>query len=90
MRCAYSRNKSAHIGAGFAAKSRELLLEDRARSCLKRTLDSAQFFSDTHRTRLTGIGKGLATCIANPLIYLAPRPGLEPGTYGLTVRRSTN
>ena len=22
--------------------------------------------------------------------YLAPRPGLEPGTYGLTVRRSTN
>jgi hypothetical protein len=21
---------------------------------------------------------------------LAPRPGLEPGTYGLTVRRSTN
>jgi hypothetical protein len=23
-------------------------------------------------------------------IYLAPRPGLEPGTYGLTVRRSTD
>ena len=23
-------------------------------------------------------------------IYLAPRPGLEPGTCGLTVRRSTN
>ncbi len=22
--------------------------------------------------------------------YLAPRPGLEPGTCGLTVRRSTN
>ena len=22
--------------------------------------------------------------------YLAPRPGLEPGTYGLTVRRSTD
>ena len=22
--------------------------------------------------------------------YLAPQPGLEPGTYGLTVRRSTN
>jgi hypothetical protein len=22
--------------------------------------------------------------------FLAPRPGLEPGTYGLTVRRSTN
>jgi len=21
---------------------------------------------------------------------VAPRPGLEPGTYGLTVRRSTN
>ena len=25
-----------------------------------------------------------------PLICLAPRPGLEPGTCGLTVRRSTN
>ena len=25
-----------------------------------------------------------------PLLYLAPRPGLEPGTCGLTVRRSTN
>ena len=24
------------------------------------------------------------------LEFLAPRPGLEPGTYGLTVRRSTN
>jgi hypothetical protein len=24
------------------------------------------------------------------LLFLAPRPGLEPGTYGLTVRRSTN
>jgi len=24
------------------------------------------------------------------LIFLAPRPGLEPGTYGLTVRRSTD
>jgi hypothetical protein len=22
--------------------------------------------------------------------FLAPRPGLEPGTYGLTVRRSTD
>ena len=28
--------------------------------------------------------EGLATCIANPLISMAPRPGLEPGTYGLT------
>ena len=32
---------------------------------------------------------------ANPeglafLLVLAPRPGLEPGTYGLTVRRSTD
>jgi len=24
------------------------------------------------------------------LVLLAPRPGLEPGTYGLTVRRSTD
>jgi hypothetical protein len=27
---------------------------------------------------------------AKSLILLAPRPGLEPGTYGLTVRRSTD
>ena len=32
--------------------------------------------------------KGLAE--ANPLNFLAPRPGLEPGTCGLTVRRSTD
>jgi hypothetical protein len=40
---------------------------------------------DRRRTRAAGKYKGLATCIANPLIFLAPRPGLEPGTYGLTV-----
>ena len=34
------------------------------------------------------IEKGLHRC--NPLYFLAPRPGLEPGTCGLTVRRSTN
>ena len=28
--------------------------------------------------------------ICEVLNFLAPRPGLEPGTYGLTVRRSTN
>ena len=33
--------------------------------------------------------KGAATS-CNPLYSLAPRPGLEPGTYGLTVRRSTD
>ena len=32
--------------------------------------------------------KGLA--FAKPFLYLAPRPGLEPGTCGLTVRRSTD
>lgn len=42
------------------------------------------------RTRAAAKDKGLATHIANPLISLAPRPGLEPGTYGLTVRRSTD
>ncbi len=26
----------------------------------------------------------------NPVLSVAPPPGLEPGTYGLTVRRSTN
>ena len=44
----------------------------------------------TSRTRGPGKTKGSATCIANPLISMAPRPGLEPGTYGLTVRRSTD
>jgi hypothetical protein len=37
--------------------------------------------------------KHLAVCAAKCLIqfgFLAPRPGLEPGTYGLTVRRSTD
>ncbi len=32
--------------------------------------------------------KALHLCKA--LSLLAPRPGLEPGTYGLTVRRSTD
>ena len=32
----------------------------------------------------SGQTNGLATYIANPLIYMAHRPGLEPGTYGLT------
>ena len=50
----------------------------------------ARAIQDTCRTRTAGKSKGLATCIANPLIFMAPRPGLEPGTYGLTVRRSTN
>ena len=26
----------------------------------------------------------------SPLFYLAPQPGLEPGTHGLTVHCSTN
>ena len=30
------------------------------------------------------------TLLCDPLLFLAPRPGLEPGTYGLTVRRSTD
>ena len=30
------------------------------------------------------------TLTRKALNLLAPRPGLEPGTYGLTVRRSTN
>ena len=34
--------------------------------------------------------KGVAGANRLPLAFLAPRPGLEPGTYGLTVRRSTN
>jgi hypothetical protein len=38
----------------------------------------------------TTMAKGLVIRITNPLLFLAPRPGLEPGTYGLTVRRSTD
>jgi hypothetical protein len=34
--------------------------------------------------RQIGKSKGVAIT-RNPLIFLAPRPGLEPGTYGLTV-----
>ena len=36
----------------------------------------------------TNKAKGLA--FLQGLFYLAPQPGLEPGTYGLTVRRSTD
>jgi hypothetical protein len=32
----------------------------------------------------------LASRAPKLLIFMAPRPGLEPGTYGLTVRRSTD
>ena len=39
--------------------------------------------------KTTGKEKGAAN-VCNPLCFLAPRPGLEPGTYGLTVRRSTD
>jgi hypothetical protein len=41
--------------------------------------------SDTSRTRRSRKRNRLATHVANLLILLAPRPGLEPGTYGLTV-----
>ena len=40
--------------------------------------------SDTGRTRRSTKTNRLATCVANLLFYMAPRPGLEPGTYGLT------
>ena len=45
--------------------------------------DSAKFRTRVGHGR-SGKTKGLATRIANPLISMAPRPGLEPGTYGLT------
>ena len=38
----------------------------------------------------SGCEKGAAPRRRNPLNWMAPRPGLEPGTCGLTVRRSTN
>ena len=39
---------------------------------------------DPRHKSVTLKSKGLASNEANPLISLAPRPGLEPGTYGLT------
>lgn len=38
-----------------------------------------------YATKPNGLGD-----VPKPLNYLAPRPGLEPGTCGLTVRRSTD
>ena len=38
--------------------------------------------------KITTKEKGLA--FLQGLVFLAPQPGLEPGTYGLTVRRSTD
>ena len=34
--------------------------------------------------------KAKSLAILQGFFYLAPQPGLEPGTYGLTVRRSTD
>jgi hypothetical protein len=53
--------------------------------CLLGGLMPGQAVDAPRRTRPFGMDKGLATRIANPLTFLAPRPGLEPGTYGLTV-----
>ena len=35
-------------------------------------------------------GKKKGSPDSKPFVYMAPRPGLEPGTCGLTVRRSTD
>ena len=40
--------------------------------------------------RRTRKAKSPQKCGLSACVYLAPRPGLEPGTYGLTVRRSTD
>ena len=40
--------------------------------------------------RVNRLGTKKANFLQRRLEFLAPRPGLEPGTYGLTVRRSTN
>ena len=51
-------------------------------------LPIAVAFGTTATQRLSGAQKWKKGCVVerNPLIYLAPRPGLEPGTCGLTVR----
>ena len=51
--------------------------------CLTAILDTSQTRSSTKRNRL-------ATCVANLLIFMAPRPGFEPGTYGLTEQHTVN
>jgi hypothetical protein len=46
---------------------------------------------DESRTRDLNLGKvALYQLSYSRVLILAPRPGLEPGTYGLTVRRSTD
>ena len=51
--------------------------------------------TQTRFGRKTSFQLGLLVAFLSALLcayaaYLAPQPGLEPGTYGLTVRRSTN
>jgi hypothetical protein len=46
---------------------------------------------DGHRALVeSNLEKQKAASMKRPFCILAPRPGLEPGTCGLTVRRSTN
>ena len=44
---------------------------------------------ESRHKSVTPKGKGSAPFEANPLISMAPRPGLEPGTYGLTAHFMT-
>jgi hypothetical protein len=52
------------------------------------TLDAAERRLNWHQPNPENERASSADLLA--LVFLAPRPGLEPGTYGLTVRRSTN
>ena len=59
-------------------------------ACLKLcgNIEGTEWAQSGHRSDLCPKAKRPASLQA--LLYLAPQPGLEPGTYGLTVRRSTD
>jgi hypothetical protein len=47
-------------------------------------------FEPTEGSHLRQFSKLLLSTTQAHFLFLAPRPGLEPGTNGLTVRHSTN
>ena len=50
---------------------------------------SRQNYTNAHQRKKPATDK-VAGFLMPIRLVMAPRPGLEPGTYGLTVRRSTN
>ena len=59
------------------------------------TASDAQFFQAAYTGAYSATNEKACYFLNSGLFnayeaYVAPQPGLEPGTYGLTVRRSTN